>query len=276
MGVSLPTEPLSVEANPVRLSQVVANLLNNAAKHTEPGGEIWLAAVREIGHVSISVRDTGVGISAAMLPQLFQMFAQADKDHKRSQGGLGIGLALAKSLVEMHGGEIEVHSGGEGCGSEFVVRLPLSEQQLPVVEAPVSEPIESNGSTHSRVLVVDDNRDAAASLAVLLKMLGNEVTTADNGPAALEAIESFRPSVVLLDLGMPGMSGFEVAERARHACRQSVLVALTGWGQEDDRRRTKEAGFQHHLVKPVEITALQKLLREIQAPKTGGRADAHV
>jgi PAS domain S-box-containing protein len=271
LGVSLPTEPLSVEADPVRLSQVVANLLNNAAKYTEPGGEIWLAAVRENGHVSISVRDTGVGISAAMLPQLFRMFAQADKDHKRSQGGLGIGLALAKSLIEMHGGEIDAHSGGEGCGSEFVIRLPLSEEQLPVIEAPMSEPVESNASTRSRVLVVDDNRDAAASLAVLLKMLGNEVATADDGPAALEAIQSFRPSVVLLDLGMPGMSGFEVVERARTtaAGRQSVLVALTGWGQEDDRRRTREAGFQHHLVKPVDIAALQKLLAEVQAQKAG-------
>jgi CheY-like chemotaxis protein/two-component sensor histidine kinase len=270
LNVALPAEPLSVDADSVRLSQVVANLLNNAAKYTELGGQIWLSAVRENGDVSISVRDTGEGISAEALPRIFRMFGQADKDHKRSQGGLGIGLALAKSLVEMHGGCIDVHSEGVGRGSEFMIRLPLAKEQLPIVDAPALESLENVPTTiHSRVLVVDDNQDAAASLAVLLRMLGNDVETANDGPAALEAIQSFRPSVVLLDLGMPGMSGFEVAQHAEAlpAGRESILVALTGWGQEDDRRRTRDAGFQHHLVKPVDLSTLQALLADIQAQK---------
>ena len=272
--VAIPPEPLTVEADPVRLSQVVANLLNNAAKYTEPGGDIGLAAARENGEVIVSVRDTGVGISATMMPQVFRMFAQADKDHKQAQGGLGIGLALAKSLVEMHGGRIEARSAGEGRGSEFIIRLPLAERQhLSVENDAASDRLENRISTRGRMLVVDDNQDAADSLAELLRRLGNEVITANNGPAALEAIQSFSPSVVLLDLGMPGMSGYEVAQRARGLVggRECILVAVTGWGQEDDRRRTKEAGFNHHLVKPVEIGVLQELVAEIQDKKVAVR-----
>jgi signal transduction histidine kinase/ActR/RegA family two-component response regulator len=267
--VALPPEPLTVEADPVRLSQVVANLLNNAAKYTDPGGDIRLAATRENREVVVSVRDTGVGVSAAMLSQMFRMFVQADKDHKRAQGGLGIGLALAKSLVEMHGGRIEARSAGEGRGSEFIIRLPLAERQQSAKTDAASDRLENRISTRGRVLVVDDNRDAADALAALLRRLGSEVETANNGPAALEAIQSFRPSVVLLDLGMPGMSGYEVAQRARGlpGGQELILVAVTGWGQEDDRRRTREAGFNHHFVKPVEIGILQDLIAEIQDQK---------
>jgi signal transduction histidine kinase/ActR/RegA family two-component response regulator len=265
--IALPPEPLTVEADPVRLSQIVANLLNNAAKYTEPGGDIRLAAAREDGEVIVSVRDTGVGISASMLPHVFRMFAQADKDHKRAQGGLGIGLALAKSLVEMQGGRIEARSAGEGRGSEFIIRLPLANrQQLSETNNAASDRLKNPISTGGRMLVVDDNRDAADSLAALLRKLGNEVRTANNGPAALEVIQSFSPSVVLLDLGMPGMSGYEVAQCARDlpGGQEFILVAVTGWGQEDDRRRTREAGFNHHLVKPVEIGVLRELVAEIQ------------
>ena len=266
--MNVPPEPLTVVGDAVRLSQVVANLLNNAAKYTEPGGRIWLAASRENGHVSVSVRDTGVGISCDLMPGLFQMFSQAEKDHKRAQGGLGIGLALAKSLVELHGGRIEAHSEGDGCGSEFVMRLPLADGQWPVVDGSAVDCCENHLMAGSRVLVVDDNQDAARTLAMLLRALGNDVRTADNGPAALETIQSFKPTVVLLDLGMPGMSGYEVAVRARAtpAGRECVLVALTGWGQEADRRRSREAGFDYHLLKPVEIEELKVLLSENQVP----------
>ena len=271
--MTVPSEPLTVVADPVRLSQVVSNLLNNAAKYTEPGGQIWLAATRHNGVASISVRDTGVGISPAMLPQIFRMFAQADKDHKRAQGGLGIGLALAKSLIEMHGGRIEVHSEGEGRGSEFTVHLPLAQRKLSAADLPATSSAERPAAGR-RVLVVDDNQDAAISLGMLLNMLGHDVQTANDGVAALESIASFHPAVVFLDIGMPGMSGYEVAQRARAlpAGQECVLVALTGWGQEDDRRRSKEAGFDHHLVKPVELNALHALLSEVQARQTENAA----
>jgi signal transduction histidine kinase/ActR/RegA family two-component response regulator len=268
LTMTMAPEPLTVVGDAVRLSQVVANLLNNAAKYTEPGGRIWLAASRENGDVSVSVRDSGIGISPSLLPGLFQMFSQADQDHKRSQGGLGIGLALAKSLIELHSGRIEAHSAGEGYGSEFIIRLPFAEGQRPVADGTAVDSCENHLLARSRVLVVDDNQDAARSLAMLLKALGNDVQTADNGPAALEVIQSFKPTVAFLDLGMPGMSGYEVAVHARAmpAGRECVLVALTGWGQEEDRRRSREAGFNHHLLKPVDIEELKALLSENQDP----------
>jgi signal transduction histidine kinase/ActR/RegA family two-component response regulator len=268
LTMTMAPEPLTVVGDAVRLSQVVANLLNNAAKYTEPGGQIWLAASRENGDVSVSVRDSGIGISPGLLPELFQMFSQADKDHKRSQGGLGIGLALAKSLIELHCGRIEAYSEGDGRGSEFIIRLPFAEGQRSVADPNDLDSCEHHLSARSRVLIVDDNQDAALSLAMLLRALGNDVRTADNGHSALEAIPSFKPDVVLLDLGMPGMSGYEVAVRARvmPAGRECVLVALTGWGQEEDRRRSREAGFNHHLLKPVDVEELKALLSESQDP----------
>jgi PAS domain S-box-containing protein len=268
LHLALPAQPVLLEADPVRLAQVLANLLNNAAKYTEEGGQIWLSARPEPGEIMISVRDSGLGIPADMLPKVFELFAQVDRTLKRAQGGLGIGLALVKSLVQMHGGRVEARSAGPGQGSEFIIRLPLAADQ------PTSSPgrTEGNGQTSPllasrRVLVVDDNRDAADSLTLLLRLLGADVQVVYDGTAALEAIHTFRPRVVLLDLGMPGMDGYEVAQRLRQEEGQGItLIALTGWGQEEDRRRSQAAGFDYHLVKPVNPEALQTLLSALPTP----------
>ncbi len=238
LATKLPAEPLTVEADPVRLSQVVANLLNNAAKYTEPGGQIWITVSRDGDDVVISVRDTGIGISADLLPHILEMFTQADRGKRQSQGGLGIGLALVKRLVEMHSGSVAARSEGEGLGSEFTLRLPLSGKQLPVADEGSSGEPGLRLAPRQKILVVDDNHDAASSLAMLLKVLGSEVMTAHDGPTALQLFAQFLPSVVLLDLGMPGMSGIEVAQRLRELPEfdRVRLVALTGWGQDDDRR----------------------------------------
>ena len=266
LTIAAPKEPVRVEGDGVRLSQVLANLLNNAAKFTERGGQIWLTLSSNGTAGEISVRDNGIGISADMLPRVFEMFTQVDRARKRSQGGLGIGLALAKRLVEMQGGKIEAKSAGEGQGSEFIVRLPLIHKERGAVRPGKIDSSNGNGSGKNRILVVDDNKDAAASLGTLLRKLGHDVQTATNGVAALEAMPLFRPSFVLLDLGMPGMSGFEVAQRARQLpeCRDAVLIALTGWGQEEDRQRSREAGFDHHLVKPVDLDELGSLLQGLR------------
>jgi CheY-like chemotaxis protein len=204
-----------------------------------------------------------------MLPHVFQMFTQASRDEKLTQGGLGVGLALAKRLVEMHGGRIEARSRGSGQGSEFVVSLPLSQQQLPAPNASAPTLTDAPKPPSSRILIVDDNRDAAHSLGLLLRMLGNDVQTANDGLAALEIMESYQPTVVLLDIGMPGIDGYEVVRRARELpqCQDAMFIALTGWGQEEDRRRTREAGFDHHLLKPVNVGALEVLLTEAQGRK---------
>jgi PAS domain S-box-containing protein len=268
LAMTLPPRPITVKGDAVRLTQVIANLLNNAAKYMEPGGQIWITATSEGEEALISVRDTGIGIAPEMLPQVFQMFMQADRDGKHTQGGLGVGLALAKQLIEMHGGRIEGHSKGKGQGSEFVIRLPLAEQQLPATDD-VSTTDDLNQTRSSNVLIVDDNKDAAHSLGLLLRMLGHDVQTANDGPSALEVLESYHPRVVLLDLGMPGMDGYEVARQARELpqCKHSIFVALTGWGQEEDRQRTRDAGFDHHLLKPVNLGALKVLLTEAQGRK---------
>ena len=261
LAISIPSEPIPLRGDSVRLSQVFANLLNNAAKYTDRQGQIGLSARREGQEIVVSVRDSGIGIPAAMVPMVFDMFVQADRSTDRSQGGLGIGLTLAKRLVEMHGGTISAHSAGPGQGSEFVVRLPIA-----AVEAPRALPAARDESRKAlpqrRVLVVDDNVDAAASMGMLLKFLGTEVQIAHDGETALALIERDRPDVVLLDIGMPGMDGFEVARRVRQRVdfNNIMLIALTGWGQAEDRDRTRGAGFDHHLVKPADITALQSLL----------------
>ncbi len=264
LTVSLPPEPLWLEADPVRLVQVLGNLLTNAAKYTEPGGRIALEAGREAGFLAVRVRDNGIGIAPEVLPKVFDLFAQADPTADRSHGGLGIGLALVQSLVERHGGCVSATSAGPGRGSEFVVFLPLaaspSEDQIPRVHLNGATDARSE-SRPKRVLVVDDQPDAARSLARLLKSWGHEVHVAHDGPEALQAALAHGPEVVLLDLGLPGMDGHEVASQLRgHDGRGPRIVALTGYGRDEDRRRSKEAGFVDHLVKPVDPDELRKSL----------------
>jgi signal transduction histidine kinase len=270
--VEVPPEPLILEGDPVRLAQVFANLLNNAAKYTDIGGQIWLTVRREGQAVAISVRDSGVGIPAEMLPRVFELFTQVDRSAGRAQGGLGIGLTLVKNLVEMHGGSVAVQSEGCGKGSEFVVRLPLASDARQVGSAGLPEGRPSAALAPRRVLVVDDNRDAAESLGMVLNLLGAEAHVVSSGPEALEALGTYHPAVVLLDIGMPGMDGYEVAKRIRQQpdFRDVTLVALTGWGQEEDRRRSRTAGFDYHLIKPADVSALKTLLGSLEA-RPGGR-----
>ncbi|HEY5863135.1 MAG TPA: ATP-binding protein, partial [Casimicrobiaceae bacterium] len=258
LTVSLPDTPAIVDGDPVRLAQVVANLLSNAAKYTEGNGRIWLAAARDGNAVSITVRDNGAGIAPSTMPKLFEMFSRGDRMAHHKQEGLGIGLALARRLAEMHGGTVNGRSEGLGMGSEFTVRLP----EAPASAASTAVADAEASVRAARVLVVDDNEDAADSMAEILRLLGADVTVVYDGGAALDAWKAHSPSVVLLDIGMPGMDGYEVARRIRDGSPRNGtwLVALTGWGQEDDRRRASEAGFDHHLVKPVDIAVLQDLL----------------
>jgi PAS domain S-box-containing protein len=266
LTVSLPPEPVYLWADPLRLAQVFLNLLNNAAKYTEPGGRIRLGAELAGNEVLVRVRDTGVGIPAEMLPRVFDLFVQGDRATRYSGGGLGIGLSLVRSLVQLHGGTVRAHSAGPGQGSEFVVRLPLAaghNGSSPAVAAGTGggKPCAARGP----ILVIDDNRDAADCLGLLLHELGHEVRVAHDGLSALAAAGTCRPAVVFLDLGMPGMDGYEVARtlRARPGLEGVVLIALTGWGQEEARRRSRAAGFDHHLLKPVDVTALQALLASL-------------
>ena len=258
LNVDFDAEPMSIAGDPVRLTQVFANLLNNAAKYTNHGGLITVATRRENGEAVVSVKDNGIGIAPALLSQVFDMFMQVDRSTRRSQGGLGIGLTLVRSLVAMHGGTVEARSEGQGLGSEFIVRLPLIEQ--PAVAAAQQRRMEPLPSR--RILIVDDSRDGGESLAMLLRVLGAEVALAHSGRNALECVDTFKPDVVLLDIGMPGMDGYEVAGRIRAnpANRHISLIALTGWGQDEDRRRSVAAGFNHHLVKPADIDQLRQLL----------------
>ena len=260
LSISLPGEPLVVEGDATRLSQVFANLLNNAAKYTDAGGRITLTAGSEGGEVVVHVRDNGIGISADALPRIFDMFMQAGAPGRVTQPGLGIGLTLAKSLVELHGGRLSAASDGPGTGSEFTVRLPLA--QAPAAGATPSAPQAAAARQRRRVLIVDDNRDAADSLGALLQVLGAEVRVVHSGPSALETLELFKPEIAFLDIGMPEMDGYEVARRirGRDEWRALRLVALTGWGQERDRRLSKAAGFDDHLVKPADINSLQAVL----------------
>jgi signal transduction histidine kinase/integral membrane sensor domain MASE1/ActR/RegA family two-component response regulator len=259
--VSLPDEPLTVEADRTRLAQVVANLLNNAAKYTEKAGRIWLTAERAGAEVVIRVRDTGIGIRPDLLPHVFDLFVQSERSLERSQGGLGIGLTLVRSLVEMHGGSVTAQSEGVGKGSEFIFRLPVLVEQTQA-ETRGADARPAAALPRRRVLVVDDNVDAAESLAMLLRISGQDVRVAHNGPAALETAAAYHPELVLLDIGLPGMTGYEVAERLRAQAGfdGTVLAAVTGYGQEEDRRRSRAAGIDYHLVKPVELEAVEAIL----------------
>lgn len=263
LKVTLPDEPLYVDGDPTRLTQVVANLLDNAAKYTDSGGRISVGAGREGDAAVIRVKDNGIGIAPEMLPQIFDMFMQAGVPFDRTQGGLGVGLALVERLVELHGGTVAAHSQGPGTGAEFTIRLPVAMRthaRLPR-HAPGAG-AKAHPLVRCRVLVVDDNQDSADSLSMLLRMMGHEVATAHDGFEAVAAATTFLPDVVILDIGLPKLNGYEVAKRIREQPRGKtmVLVALTGWGQDEHRRLSQDAGFDHHLTKPVEIEVLQEIL----------------
>jgi len=257
----LPPEPIHLSADAVRLVQVFGNLLNNACKYSGRDGRITVRLER-IGHEAVvTVADTGEGIPSDRLQSIFDMFMQIDTARERSQGGLGIGLTLVRRLVDMHGGSVEAHSAGTGHGSEFVVRLPIVVEHRAVAASAVT-PV---AVAKRRILVVDDNLDAAASLSLLLELDGHAIVTVHDGPAAYAAAEVHRPEVALIDLGLPQMDGFELCRRIREQSwgRGMILVALTGWGQEQDRSRTRAAGFDAHLVKPVDYAGLLELLGSV-------------
>jgi len=264
--LSPPAQPLAVEGDSTRLIQIVTNLLDNAAKYTDPGGRIWLSAEQEGDDAVIRVRDSGIGIAPELLPRIFDMFTQAGMSLDRSQGGLGVGLSLVERLVKLHGGTVSAYSGGLGQGSTFTIRLPaLAPQRPPVAEHRPVPPI--TNEHRCRVLVVDDNEDSVDSLAMLLRMLGHEVMIAQDGERALQVADEFQPGVAILDIGLPKVNGYDLAKRMRERpwARELVLVALTGWGQEQHRRRSAEAGFNHHLTKPVEFNVLQQILAAAEA-----------
>lgn len=270
LTVNLPGEPITLDGDPHRLAQVLSNLLNNAAKYTPEGGKIRLTAERHDGEVVIAVQDTGIGIPPELQVSIFDMFSQIDQPIEKTYTGLGIGLTLVKSLVAMHGGSVEVSSEGRNRGSEFRVRLPIVEGDAAQPHDQQAEQSRTATAHVSRkVLVVDDNQAAADMLALVVKSQGYEVRTARDGHEAVEMAAEFRPHVVLMDLGMPRMSGYEAARviRQQPGSDEILLVALTGWGQEEDKQRTKDAGFDHHLVKPAEPAELQRLL---ERPIRGG------
>ncbi len=277
--VSVADDPIPLDGDPDRLQQVVGNLLNNASKYTPAGGHISVNAGIEGEQAVIRVKDDGIGISEEMLPHIFEMFFQARRKPDRAQGGLGLGLTLARLLVDLHGGTVEALSAGDGKGAEFVVRLPLSLKSLEVSKIAESDAFfqtrstaaapenirASRSSSKRRILVVEDNADAAEMLAIILRMEGHHVKAVHDGSAAWRLALEWNPEVVLLDIGLPGMDGYEVARRFKHEPGLSgmTLVALTGYGQEEDRQRARKAGFDYHLVKPVDMDAVQRMLEEI-------------
>jgi len=274
----LPTEPISLEVDPLRISQALSNLLTNAAKYTDVGGRIALtASLEETRQLAISVADTGIGLSPQAIPRLFEMFSQVASPVDRAEGGLGIGLSLVKGLVEMHGGTVEAYSAGLGCGSRFIIRLPASVVSL----GDITDSVAAGGKTvpppgqRSRILLTDDNRDAVDSLALVLEMAGYEVYATHSGLEALEVGARVLPDIFILDIGMPEISGHELASRIRQQSwgRGALMIALTGWGQREDKERSREAGFDYHLTKPVDPDQLQRLLRDLAPPpsdRSGG------
>jgi signal transduction histidine kinase len=258
-----PPETLSVSGDPVRLVQAIGNVLGNAAKYTPSGGQIRVTTSRSGADVEIRIADDGVGISAERLPAIFELFTQGDRGAANGQG-LGIGLALVRRLLDMHGGSIAAHSAGLGRGSEFVLRLPLTLQPVRRADADSIEPVPGRGAIRRRVLIADDNADTLETLGTMLELNGHQVFRATNGELALEAAARHQPDIALLDVGMPRLDGYEVARRIRAQDwgRDTVLVAVTGWGQDADRRRSREAGFDLHLVKPLDAGALDRLLSE--------------
>jgi CheY-like chemotaxis protein/two-component sensor histidine kinase len=265
--IDLPEGPLLLEVDPLRIAQVLANLLTNAAKYMDPGGEIRVTARAIDSAIEIAVDDTGIGLDQESLQSVFVMFSQVDSAIDRSEGGLGIGLALVKGLVELHGGTVHAESAGLGRGSRFILRLPGVS-----VRAPISarqSATEASASPGYRILIADDNRDAAESLAMLLEMSGHEVRTAEDGEAALAVTEQFLPHAAFIDIGMPRLNGYEVAKRVRREAwgASVLLIALTGWGQDDNKRQAFESGFDHHLTKPVDPSQLDTLLERLLKPR---------
>ena len=267
LTASLPSEPVQLNADAVRIAQVLLNLLENAAKFTPRGGSIWLTAECAANEVAVRVRDTGVGLSAELLPRVFDIFVQGDATPERTWGGLGIGLTLVRALVELHGGRVEARSAGVGQGSEFVVYLPVFSMGLPVREATIANLRDEPLSRPLHVMIVEDNRDVADSLAAVLELRGHKVKMALDGFGALRAAESFAPEVILSDLGLPGMDGYELARQLRRQARfaRVVLVAISGYGGDEHKRRAFEAGFDHHIVKPVDIDRLVELVDRISS-----------
>ena len=269
LTVSLPAEMVFVKADACRLTQVLCNLLNNSAKYTPHGGRIWLTAYSEDGNAVVSVRDTGFGIAAEMLPRVFDKFTQVGHTINNSRGGLGIGLSLAKYLVEQHGGHIEAHSDGLGKGCEFIVYMPLeadavsARHAMSTLQASTLAPL-----PYRSILLVDDTRAAAYVMQKLLEKMGQTVHAEHDAEAAMEYLRGERPDIVVSDISMPGMSGYELARSIRRLPEldDMILVALTGFGRDSDRVRTKEAGFDHHLVKPVSLEMLQEFLSNVGAP----------
>jgi CheY-like chemotaxis protein/nitrogen-specific signal transduction histidine kinase len=273
LTVSLPLQPVYLDADPMRLAQVVGNLLNNACKFTDKGGHVWLTVEQQGTNAVIRVRDSGIGIAADQLPRLFDMFTQVDTSLGRSRDGLGIGLTLVKTLVEMHGGTVEGHSEGLGFGSEFVVRLPSLAgvpESVSLKAAAGPPPV-----SRRRILIVDDNEDAAEWLATLLSLSGHETHVAHDGIEAITIAERILPDVILLDIGLPILDGYEVCRRIREQPwgRDLFLVALTGWGQEEDRQKSKEIGFDAHLVKPVDDEVIMKMLASLPSGGTAQPAE---
>jgi signal transduction histidine kinase/ActR/RegA family two-component response regulator len=268
LAVQLPPSPVWIDGDLARLEQVVVNLLTNAAKYTEEGGHVWLTVDQEGDECVLRVRDTGVGIAPELIPHIFDLFTQADRSLDRSQGGLGIGLALVQQLTELHGGKVEAAS-VLGHGSEFVVRLPLALADTLQPPSPVTK-TDQPTTRPLRMLVVDDNVDTAWTFSMLLKASGHDVRTAHDGPTAIQAALDYRPDVVLLDIGLPGLNGYEVAKRIRQdpVLKNVVLIALTGYGQETDRQTSLQAGFNYHLVKPAHLEQLQKILATVSEQVT--------
>ncbi len=263
LNVDVPEDAGWVDGDPARLTQAVGNLLDNAIKYTDDGGGIWLRARNEGDEVVIVVEDSGVGIDPEVLPHVFDLFIQADRSLERKQGGLGLGLTLVRRLVEMHGGRVEAASAGPGLGSAFTIRLPRRAHEAPDAAAAAGpEEARQPSGPARRILVVDDHQDSTDSLALFLRLRGHEVRTANDGPSALDEIERYHPDVVFLDLGLPGMSGYDVARRVRMMSDPDSLrlVAVTGYGTDADRQKTRDAGFDVHLAKPVDPRAVDALL----------------
>ncbi|HEY2909428.1 MAG TPA: ATP-binding protein, partial [Gemmataceae bacterium] len=269
LTLALPQEPVYLNADLTRLAQIFGNLLSNSAKYTAHGGSIRLAAERHGQQIEVSVHDNGIGIPAESLPNIFDMFSQVDRSIERATGGLGIGLALVKGMVEMHGGTVSAASPGIGKGSTFTVRLPVAEEAAEENRETSSEEPAAKKSPRRRILVVDDNLDSAASMAMMLTMTGNEVRTAHDGLEAVAAARDFHPQAVLMDVGMPRLNGYEAARRIRELPdgQSVIIIALTGWGQEADKVLSKEAGCNGHLVKPVSLADLEKVLAEAEATR---------